>query len=109
LARSPLLFNFAPNEPNLKERMKEEQRDFIAALAAYVAAALAAADEPAEYCREAVRVVDARNRLFCPAGRRATDESEDVYALRDLCRLDEDTLELVPDEGRIACISRNYF
>lgn len=89
--------------------MGEEQRDFIDALRAYVAAALAASGAAADYCREAVRVDDARNRLFRPAGRRPTDESEDVYALRDLCRLDEDTLELVPDEGRLASISRNYF
>lgn len=89
--------------------MNDEQRDFVAALLAYVRAALASADEAADYCREAVRIVDARNHLFCPAGRRATDESENVYALRDLCRLDEDTLEMMPDEGRVASISRNFF
>lgn len=89
--------------------MNDEQRDFVAALLAYVRAALASAGEAADYCREAVRIVDARNHLFCPAGRRATDESENVYALRDLCRLDEDTLEMMPDEGRVASISRNFF
>lgn len=89
--------------------MEEQQKEFIAALRAYVGAALAACGEPAEYCREAVHVADARNHLFRPAGHRPTDEAEDVYALRDLCRLDEDTLEAVPDEGRIASISRNFF
>jgi len=87
----------------------EEQREFVAALLAYVRVALASADEAADYCREAVRVVDARNHLFCPAGRCTTDEAENIYALRDLCRLDEDTLELVPDEGRAGSISRNFF
>lgn len=89
--------------------MTEEQREFVAALLAYVRAALASAEEPADYCREAVRVVDARNRLFSPAGQQPTDEAENVYALRDLCRVDEDTLELVPDEGRVGSISRNFF
>lgn len=85
------------------------KREFIDALLAYVAAALAAADGADDYCREAVRIVDARNCLFRPAGRRTTDEADDVFALRDLCRLDEDTLELVPDEGRVASIARNFF
>lgn len=85
------------------------KQEFIGALLAYVAAALAAVGGADDYCREAVRIVDAHNCLFRPAGRRATDEADDVYALRDLCRLDEDTLELVPDEGRVASIARNFF
>ena len=73
--------------------------------------ARALADEPdgSDYAAGAVRIVDARNHLFMDAGRRDTDEAEDIYALRSLLRPDEDTLELVPDEGRLLAVSLNYF
>lgn len=89
--------------------MEEIKHNFVDALEAYVRAALQDSGEPADYCRMAVRVVDARNLLFCSAGAQATDETEDVYALRDLCCIDEDTLEFVPDRGRIESVARNYF
>ncbi len=89
--------------------MTEDVLDFISALDGYVRAALATMGEPADYCTEAVRIVDARNHLFCMAGKKATDEAENIYALRELCRIDEDTMEMVPDHGRMAAIARNYF
>lgn len=89
--------------------MEEFKHNFVDALMAYVRAALQDSGESADYCRMAVRVVDARNLLFCSAGACATDEIEDVYALRDLCCIDEDTLEFVPDRGRIESVARNYF
>lgn len=89
--------------------MEEIKHNFVDALMAYVRVALQDSGESADYCRMAVRVVDARNLLFCSAGACTTDETEDVYALRDLCCIDEDTLEFVPDRGRIESVARNYF
>ena len=89
--------------------MTDEVKDFINALDRYVRSEVAASGMPADYNTEALRVADARNHLFHPAGRRATDESEDIYALRDLCRVDEDTMEVVPDRARMAAVARNYF
>lgn len=89
--------------------MEEVKHHFVDALMAYVRAALQESGEAADYSRMAVRIVDARNLLFCSAGACATDETEDVFALRDLCCIDEDTLEFVPDRGRIESVARNYF
>ncbi|MBP3228733.1 MAG: hypothetical protein J6M53_08150 [Bacteroidaceae bacterium] len=88
--------------------MTHETEEFVSALTSYVRATLPPGDE-ADYCREAVQIVDARNHLFRSAGQRATDEEHDIYALRSLCRLDEDTLLFVPDEGRIRSLARTYF
>lgn len=89
--------------------MTTEKADFIYDLEQYVRDFLARSGEPADYCHEALHVTDARNRIFRSAGKRRTDESEDIYALQDLCRLDEDTLEYRPDRGRIASVAGNYF
>lgn len=83
--------------------------DFINALESYVASELRAGGQPADYNNEALQIIDARNAVFRNVGRRPTDESDDVYALRDLCRVDEATMELVPDRERLARIARNYF
>ena len=56
-----------------------------------------------------MQIVDARNGLFRSAGIRTTDEEHDIYELRSLCRLDEETLELVPDEGRLRSLALGYF
>lgn len=82
--------------------------DFISALKRHVAASLRESGEAADYCNRAVEITDARNHLFRDAGTRGTDEAENVYALRDLCRLDEDTMELLPDEGRLRSVARNF-
>jgi hypothetical protein len=89
--------------------MTDEIKDFVDALERYVEEALIASGQPADYHVDALKVGDARNHYFCPAGRRPTDESEDIYALRDLCRVDEATMTFVPDRERMASIARNYF
>ncbi len=89
--------------------MTDEIRDFVDALERYVLDALRQSGQPADYNVEALCVVDARNHLFRPAGKRPTDEATDVYALRDLCHVDEDTLDVVPDRVRLAAVARNYF
>ena len=61
------------------------------------------------YNVEALEIVDARNHLFRHAGKRVTDESENIYALRDLCHVDEMSLDFVPDRQRMAAIARNFF
>ena len=50
--------------------------DFVEALLNYVNAALRASGEAADYCQEALRVVDARNHLFASAGIHRTDEEQ---------------------------------
>ena len=89
--------------------MTDEIRDFVDALERYVLDALRQSGQPADYNVETLCVVDARNHLFRPAGKRPTDEATDVYALRDLCHVDEDTLDVVPDRTRLAAVARNYF
>lgn len=89
--------------------MSNEVTDFIDALAAYVAGRMAASPVAPDYNCERVRVADARNHLFLPAGEGVTDEADDLYALRELCRVDDETMTLVPDRGRMERVARNYF
>ena len=79
-----------------------EHDDFVQALLHYVSAALRSTGEAADYCQEAVRVVDARNHLFASAGVHATDD------LRDLCTLDDETMEWRPDAARCAAVARDF-
>ena len=85
-----------------------EHDDFVQALLHYVSAALRSTGEAADYCQEAVRVVDARNHLFASAGVQATDEERGIYALRDLCTLDDETMEWRPDAARCAAVARDF-
>ena len=78
------------------------------ALLHYVSAALRAGGEAADYCQEAVRVVDARNHLFASAGVHATDEERGIYALRDLCALDDETWNGAPMPRRCAAVARDF-
>lgn len=89
--------------------MTEEVKDFIDALERYVRTEIEASGMPADYNSEALCVADARNHLFHKAGKRTTDESENIYALRDLCRVDEETMNIVPDRARMAAVARNFF
>lgn len=82
--------------------------DFVEALLNYVNAALRASGEAADYCQEALRVVDARNHLFASAGIHRTDEEQGIYALRDLCALDDETMEWCPDRARCAAVARDF-
>ena len=89
--------------------MSDDMTDFIDALAAYVAERLAGGDVAPDYNVERVLIVDARNHLFRPAGKGGTDEADDLYALRELCRVDEDSMQTVPNRGRMLRIARNYW
>lgn len=88
--------------------MLNEKEDFVEALARYVDDALRHAAGGGDYISGAVQIVDARNHLFREAGNRSTDEEAGIYALRDLCRVDEDTLDTVPNRQRFAAIAREY-
>lgn len=89
--------------------MNSEVRDFVLALTSFVRAELTASDEAAEYNHEAVQIVDARNHLFRNVGHHETDEEQNIYSLRSLCCVEEDSMEMIPDEGRIERVARNYF
>lgn len=86
-----------------------ERDDFVNALAAYAGEALRRSGQTIDYCHDALHIDNARSHLFTPAGRRDTDESEDIYALRDLFRIDEVTMDYVIDTQRLQAIARNYF
>lgn len=85
-----------------------ELQDFVDALIAYAEAALRTSGELPDYCQEAVRIIDARNHLFTSAGIHRTDEEHGIYALRDLCALNEDTMELQPDRLKCAAVGRDF-
>ena len=84
----------------------EQIREFAEALCRLVARELQQQD--GEYVRGAVRVLDARCHLFLLAPHQTTDEAEDVFALSDLCRVDED-MQTIPDMNRALSVARNYF
>lgn len=83
--------------------------DFVDALDNYVRAELRASMEPADYNNEAIKIIDARNHLFCNVGKQVTDEEMGIYAIRDLCHVDEYTLEMIPNRMKFKAIARNYF
>ncbi len=81
-------------------------REFAEALCHHVAGELA--EQDGEYVRSAVEVVDARNHIFRTLPCRDTDETEDIYALSDLCRVDEE-MNTKPDMNKALSVARNYF
>lgn len=81
-------------------------QEFAEALCAYVARELWGQD--GEYIQGAVRILDARNHLFLSLPHQTTDESVDIYALSDLCHVNEN-LVTEPDMNRALGIARNYF
>ena len=85
---------------------QEQANEFARALCRYVAQELR--DQDGEYVRGAVTVADARNHLFMPLPHQGTDESVDIYALADLCHVDDD-MQTVPDMNRALGVARNYF
>ncbi len=89
--------------------MYDEKNEFVDALEAFVSEQLRLCTEAPDYNNESVRIIDARNHLFSNVGRRGTDEEENIYAIRSLCRVDEDTMELVPDRMRFASIAKSFF
>ncbi|RRD80517.1 hypothetical protein EII14_01615 [Alloprevotella sp. OH1205_COT-284] len=86
-----------------------ELEDFADALLSHVEAALRASGETADYSQEAVCIIDARNHLFASAGVHRTDEERGIYALRDLCALDDESMELRPDRMRCRAVGRDFF
>ena len=86
---------------------KEEQiEEFALALCQYVERELDGQD--GEYVQGAVRVTDARNLLFQTLPHQVTDEGADIYALADLCHVDED-MNTVADLHRTRAVAKNYF
>ncbi len=83
------------------------QEEFVQALLDYVAAALRVSAVDPDYCQEAVQIVDARNHLFRQIGEHRTDEEQGIYALRDLCVLDDEHMLLKPDAGRCRSVARD--
>lgn len=88
--------------------MINEKEDFINALESYVLGELHRTSCPADYNNESLQIVDARNHLFCNVGSVGTDEERAIFALRDLCCINEDSMELVPNRQRLATIAKEY-
>ena len=86
----------------------EEINSFVEALTRFVEHALAQDPEPV-YSQKAIRISDARNHIFQLIEQAQTDEAEYTYALADLCRIDEDSMQTVPNRGRMLHIARDYW
>ena len=86
--------------------MLNEKADFVDALDSFIRSELRYSAEPADYNTDAIEIIDARNHLFRNVGRRGTDEELGFFAIRDLCHIDEDTMEFVPNRMRLAAIAR---
>ncbi len=89
--------------------MINETADFVDALESFVKAELRNSLEAAEYNNEAIEIIDARNHLFRNVGKQATDEELGIYALRDLCHVDETTMETLPNRHKFQAIAKHYF
>lgn len=89
--------------------MIDEKQDFADALEGFVKAEIAQNGHSGDYISGAVEIIDARNHLFRKVEGQVTDEERGLYALRELCRVDEDTLSTVPDRMKFFAIARAYF
>lgn len=89
--------------------MIDQTTDFVNALESFVKAELRLSMEPADYNNEAIEIIDARNHLFRNVGHQSTDEELGIYAIRDLCLVDEDTMETIPNRMKFLSIARTYF
>lgn len=94
---------------NILPLMIDQTTDFVNALENFVKAELRLSMEPADYNNEAIEIIDARNHLFRNVGRQSTDEELGIYAIRDLCQVDEDTMETIPNRMKFLSIARTYF
>ena len=88
--------------------MEKETDSFLEALTRFVEQTLAQESDPI-YSQKAIRIADARNHIFHLVEPAQTDEAEDTYTLADLCRLDEDSMQAMPNRGRMLRIARNYW
>ena len=89
--------------------MIDQTTDFVNALESFVKAELRLSMEPADYNNEAIEIIDARNHLFRNVGRQSTDAELGIYAIRDLCQVDEDAMETIPNRMKFLSIARTYF
>ncbi len=89
--------------------MTNEEKEFIDALESYVRTVLQTGTTVPDYNADSVRIVDARNHLFATVKGIYPDEAAGIYPLRGLCRVDEETLEMLPDRQRMAAVARDYF
>ncbi len=80
--------------------------EFARALCAYVQRELE--EQDGEYVKGAVKVLDARNHFFRTLPQQSTDEAEDIYALADLCHVDDD-MQTVANYNKALSIAKNYF
>lgn len=84
----------------------ELKKAFAEALCRHAAEELRGQD--GAYPQGAIQVTDARNHLFRTLPTQPTDEAEDIYALSDLCHVDEQMITS-PDIHRALSVARNYF
>lgn len=82
------------------------RQEFASALCQHVAELLR--EQDCAYPQGAVHVIDARNHIFVDLPTQSTDEAADVYALADLCHVDE-SMDTLPDMNRALSVARNYF
>lgn len=86
----------------------KSMEDFINALESHIADALNRIGD-IEYCQESVKIIDARNHIFKSLPNASPDEEHSVFALRDLCRLDEETMQWQVDRNRLRAVARDFF
>lgn len=86
--------------------MYNDTEELALALEAFLLSELRSADATGEYHQGAIRVIDARNHLFSMVDRPETDEEAGIYAVRDLCRIDEVTFDSVPDRQKLLAVAR---
>lgn len=88
--------------------MLHEKTDFVDALDQFIRSELRHSAEPADYNTDSIEIVDARNHLFRNAGKKGTDEELGFYTIRDLCHIDEDTMDFVPNRQRLFALAREF-
>ena len=89
--------------------MLDEKMEFAKALKDFINLSLAHHGQEAEYCTDAVEIVDARNHIFRLVPNTGTDEELNRFAMQGLCRLDEWTLKLTPDIQRLLAVAKDFF
>ena len=87
--------------------MKEGINDFVEAFYRFTLQEIHRVGDPF-YCTASIKISDARNHLFHTSDCLQTDEAEDIYALSDLCMVDEE-MQTVPNRQRMFRIARNYW
>lgn len=89
--------------------MYNDKADFVVALERYISEELRTSKEPTEYNKDAIEIVDARNHYFRNVGHQPTDEEQNIYAISDLCCVDEDNFKIIPNVMKLRAIARNYW